>query len=135
MVVPKNNGKLRVCVNLKKVNAATIRDKYPLPIAEHVMKRVVGKEAYCFLDGFSSYNQVSIDPKDQYKTIFATKWGIFAYRVMPFGLTNALATFQRLMCHAFKEYLRNFLGQMLQKCIFLSYAKGGKMGCHLCALE
>ena len=50
---------------------------------------------------------MSIDAKDQHKIAFATEWGIFAYRVMPFGLTNA--TFQRLMSHAFKEYLRVFL--------------------------
>ena len=100
---------LRVCVNLKKVNVATIRDNYPLPITEHVLERVAGKEAYSFLDGFSGYNQVSIAPQDQHKTGFATEWGIFAYRVMPFGLTNAPATFQRLMSHAFKEYLRDFL--------------------------
>ena len=96
VVVPKKNGKLRVCVNLKKVNAAMIRDKYPLPIIDYVLERVAGKEAYNFLNGFSGYNQVSIDPQDQYKTLFATEWGIFAYRVMPFYLTNALATFQRL---------------------------------------
>ena len=94
VVVPKKNGKLRVCVNLKKVNAATIRDNYPLPITEHVLERVVGKEAYSFLDRFSGYNQVSIAPEDQHKTVFAIEWGIFAYRVMPFGLTNAPATFQ-----------------------------------------
>ena len=46
VVVPKKNGKLRVCVNLKKVNAATIRDSYPLPIIDHVLERVAGKEAY-----------------------------------------------------------------------------------------
>ena len=60
VVVPKKSEKLRVCVNLKKVNAATIRDNYPLPITEHVLERVAGKEAYSFLDGFSGYNQVSI---------------------------------------------------------------------------
>ena len=51
VVVPKKNGKLRLCVNLKKVNAATIRDNYPLPIAEHVLERVAGKKAFSFLDG------------------------------------------------------------------------------------
>ena len=91
------------------MNAATIRDNYPLPITDHVIERVAGKEAYSFLDGFSGYNQVSIKPEDWHKTSFATKWGIFAYRVMPFGLTNAPATFQRLMNHAFKEYIRDFL--------------------------
>ena len=81
-------------MNLKKLNAATIQDNYPLPIIDHVLERVAGTEAYSFLDGFLGYNQVSIDPKDQHKIAFATGWGIFAYRVMPFGLTNAPATFQ-----------------------------------------
>ena len=109
VVVPKKNGKLRVCANLKKVNAATIRDNYPLPITEHVLERVARKKAYNFLDGFSGYNHVSIAPKDHHKIAFAIEWGIFADRVMPFGLTNASAIFQRLMSHAFKEYLPDFL--------------------------
>ena len=68
-----------------------------------------GDEAYNFLDGFSKYNQVSIDPKDQHKMAFVSKWGIFAYKVMPFGLTNAPTTFQILMCHICREFLRQFL--------------------------
>ena len=96
-------------MNLKKVNAATIRDNYPLPITEHVIERGARKCTYNFPDGFSGYNQLSIKREDQYKTAFATEWGIFAFRVMPFGLTNAHATFQRLMTHAFREYLREFL--------------------------
>ena len=106
VVVPKKNGKLRVCVNLKQVNAATVHNNYPLSITDHVLERVVEKQAYSFLDGFSGYNQVSVGP---HKTAFATEWGIFAYRVMPFGLTNAPVTFQRLMVHAFKAYQRDFL--------------------------
>ena len=85
VIVPKKNGKLRVCVNLKQVNAATVRDNYPLPITDHVLERVAGKKAFSFLDGFSGYNQVSIALQDQHKTAFATEWGIYAYRVMPFG--------------------------------------------------
>ena len=89
VVVPKKNGKLRVCVILKKVNAATIRDHYPLPITDHVLERVAGGEAFSFLDGFSGYNQLLIHPNDQHKNAFATEWGTFAFRRMPFGLTNA----------------------------------------------
>ncbi|MCO5596510.1 hypothetical protein L7F22_050573 [Adiantum nelumboides] len=79
VVVPKKNGKLQVCVNLKKVNAATIRDHYPLPITDHVLERVAGPKAYSFLDGFSRYNQLSIVPEDKHKIAFATERGTFAY--------------------------------------------------------
>ncbi|MCO5566816.1 hypothetical protein L7F22_020497 [Adiantum nelumboides] len=93
VVVPKENGKLRVCDNLKKVNDATIQDNYPLPITDHVIERVTSREAHSFLDGFSRYNQLAIKPEDRHKKAFAIEWGIFSYRVMPFGLTNAPATF------------------------------------------
>ena len=46
MIVTKKNGKIQVCVDLKNVNVATVRDHYPLPCTEHVLKRVVGHEAY-----------------------------------------------------------------------------------------
>lgn len=64
VVVLKTNGKLRVCINLKKVNAVIVCDSYPLPITDHVLERVVEKKAYSFLEGFSGYNQVSVDPID-----------------------------------------------------------------------
>ena len=73
VAVLKKNGKIRLCINLKKVNATTIRDHYPLPIIDHVIKHVAGAEAYSFLDGFSRYIQISIDPKNQHKTAFASK--------------------------------------------------------------
>ena len=75
----------------------------------HVIERVAGTKAYSFLDGFSRYNQLSIDPRDQHKMLFAIDRGTYAYKMFLFGLTNALATFQRLMCHIFKEFLKKFL--------------------------
>jgi len=72
MCVPKNNGKLRVCVDFKKLNACTIKHHYPLPYTTSILERLVGHEAYNFLDGFSGYNQVKIDVADQHKTTFAT---------------------------------------------------------------
>ena len=105
VVVPKKNKKLHACINLKKVNAATIRDHYPLPITNHVIERVARAEAHSFLDGFLGYNQIIIDPKHQHNTAFAFETGTFPYRVMPFVLTNAPITFQHLMCHVFRAFL------------------------------
>nr|GEU97734.1 reverse transcriptase domain-containing protein [Tanacetum cinerariifolium] len=64
---------------------------------------IQGNEYYCFLDGFSGYFQISIDPCDQDKTTFTYPYGTFAYRRMPFGLCNALGTFQRCMLAIFYD--------------------------------
>nr|GEZ43322.1 reverse transcriptase domain-containing protein [Tanacetum cinerariifolium] len=60
---------------------------------------------YCFLDGFSGYFQISIDPKDQEKTTFTCPYGTFAYKRMPFGLCNAPGTFQRCMMAIFHDMI------------------------------
>nr|GEW00879.1 reverse transcriptase domain-containing protein [Tanacetum cinerariifolium] len=60
-------------------------------------------EYYCFLDGFSSYFQIPIDPKDQEKTTFTCPYRTFAYRRMPFGLCNTPGTFQRCMMAIFHD--------------------------------
>ncbi|KAJ9556534.1 hypothetical protein OSB04_011148 [Centaurea solstitialis] len=62
---------------------------------------------YCFLDGFSGYFQIPIDPEDQEKTTFTCPFGTFAYRRMPFGLCNAPATFQRCMTAIFQDMIEN----------------------------
>jgi hypothetical protein len=58
VVVPKKNGKLRVCVDYWKLNAATITDAFPLPFTDDVLDTVARHEMYNFLDGFSGYNQI-----------------------------------------------------------------------------
>nr|GFB24297.1 reverse transcriptase domain-containing protein [Tanacetum cinerariifolium] len=60
-------------------------------------RRLTGNEYYCFLDGFSGYFQIPIDPRDPEKTTFTCPYGTFAYRRMPFDLCNTLSTFQRCM--------------------------------------
>ncbi|GJT76106.1 reverse transcriptase domain-containing protein [Tanacetum coccineum] len=68
-------------------------------------KVLAGNEYYCFLDGFSGYFQIPIDPKDQEKTTFTCPYGTFAYRRMPFGLCNAPGTFQRCMMAIFHDMI------------------------------
>nr|GEV30254.1 reverse transcriptase domain-containing protein [Tanacetum cinerariifolium] len=64
---------------------------------EQILERLAGNEYYCFLNGFSGYFQIPIDPQDQEKTTFTRPYGKFAYRRLPFGLCNAPGTFQRCM--------------------------------------
>ena len=64
VVVPKKNAQIRICVDYRQVNEATIKDNYAVPYIEHLLERIVGAEAYSFIDGFSRYNQISVVPKD-----------------------------------------------------------------------
>ncbi|GKA97232.1 reverse transcriptase domain-containing protein [Tanacetum coccineum] len=95
----------RVCIDYRKLNDATRKDHFPLPFMDQMLERLAGNEYYCFLDGFSGYFQILIDPKDQEKTTFACPYGTFAYRRMPFGLCNAPGTFQRYMTAIFHDMI------------------------------
>nr|GFA80093.1 reverse transcriptase domain-containing protein [Tanacetum cinerariifolium] len=66
-------------------------------------RRLAGNEYYCFLDGFSGYFQIPINPRDQEKTTFTCPYETFAYRRKPFGLCNAPGTFQRCMLAIFHD--------------------------------
>ncbi|GJR18739.1 reverse transcriptase domain-containing protein [Tanacetum coccineum] len=95
----------RVCIDYRKLNEATRKDHFPLPFMDQMLERLAGNQYYCFLDGFSGYFQIPIDPKDQEKTTFTCPYGTFAYRRMPFGLCNAPGTFQRCMMAIFHDMI------------------------------
>ncbi|GKD48974.1 reverse transcriptase domain-containing protein [Tanacetum coccineum] len=70
-----------------------------------MLERLAGNKYFCFLDGFSGYFQILIDPMDQEKTTFTCPFDTYAYRRMPFGLCNASATFQRCMLRIFHDMI------------------------------
>nr|GEZ92538.1 DNA-directed DNA polymerase [Tanacetum cinerariifolium] len=78
---------------------------YPISDSPWMLERLAGNEYYCFLDGFSGYFQIPIDPKDQEKTTFTCPYGTFAYKRMPFGFCNAPGTFQRCMMAIFHDMI------------------------------
>ncbi|GJW73549.1 hypothetical protein Tco_0132919 [Tanacetum coccineum] len=87
----------RVCIDYEN-SLMTNSPKDPFSLFHswtQMLERLAGNEYYCFLDGFSGYFQIPIDPLDQEKTTFTCPYGTFAYRRMPFGLCNAPGTFQR----------------------------------------
>ncbi|GJR94462.1 reverse transcriptase domain-containing protein [Tanacetum coccineum] len=95
----------RVCIDYRKLNEATRKDHFPLPFMDQMLERLAGNEFYCFLDGFSGYFQIQIDPQDQEKTTFTCPYGTFTYRRIPFGLCNAPGTFQRCMMAIFHDMI------------------------------
>nr|XP_017239494.1 PREDICTED: RNA-directed DNA polymerase homolog [Daucus carota subsp. sativus] len=86
----------RVCIDYRPLNNATRKDHFPLPFIDQMLERLAGHEYYCFLDGYSGYNQIAIAPEDQEKTTFTCPFGTFAFRRLSFGQCNAPGTFQRL---------------------------------------
>ena len=92
-----------VCIDYRKFNTATRKDHYPLPFIDQMLDRLAGHPYFCFLDGYSRFNQIFIAPEDQEKTTFTCSYGTFAFRRMPFGLCNAFATFQRCMMSIFLD--------------------------------
>ncbi|GKC69269.1 reverse transcriptase domain-containing protein, partial [Tanacetum coccineum] len=95
----------RVCIDYWKLNDATRKDHFPLPFMDQMLERLAGNEYYCFLDRFSGYFQIPIDPQDQEKTTFTCPYGTFAYQRMPLGLCNAPRTFQRCMMAIFQDMI------------------------------
>ncbi|KAM1241312.1 hypothetical protein ACFX2J_046523 [Malus domestica] len=104
----------RVCIDYRKLNATTRKDHFPLPFLDQMLERLAGHSFYCFLDGYSGYNQIVVAPDDQENTTFTCPFGTFAYRHMPFGLCNAPATFQR--CIDAQNYLTHKLNPLFDNC-------------------
>ena len=97
VLVKKANDKWRLCIDFTDINRTCLKDNFPLPQIDLNVDAIAGHELLSFMDAFSGYNQISMDPDDQEKTSFVTGQGIYCYHVMPFGLKNAGATYQRLV--------------------------------------
>ena len=105
VLVKKENGKWRLCIDFTDINKAWLKHSFPLPRIDLIVDATAGHELLSFMDAFSSYNQISMDPDDQEKTSFVTAQGTYCYRVMPFGLKNAGATYQRLVNRMFQKQI------------------------------
>jgi hypothetical protein len=86
VIVPKKNGKLKICIDFRILNAAIKKNPYPLPFTYEMLNTIVGYETYFFLNGYLGYLQITIALEDKYKIAFVTNWGAFIWKVMSFGV-------------------------------------------------
>ncbi|KAL1979106.1 hypothetical protein VTN96DRAFT_6844 [Rasamsonia emersonii] len=109
LMARKKDGGLRFCVDYRKLNAITKRDRYPLPLIDELMERLSQAKIFTKLDIRQGFHRIRMDPASEDLTTFRTRYGSYKYKVMPFGLTNGPATFQRFINETFLDYLDDFL--------------------------
>ena len=101
----KDTDELRPCVDYRKLNEITIKDRGPLPLINETLDRLQRAKIYTKLDLQNPYNSIRIKEGDEWKTAVRTRYGLFEYLIIPFGLTNAPVTFQRFITDVLREYM------------------------------
>jgi hypothetical protein len=91
IVLFKQNGKWRFCVDFRLLNAVTVGDSYPMLRADYVFSAMGGKRFFSTLDCLKGYHQIEVDKQDRWKTAFITHRGLYQFKRLPFGLKNAPA--------------------------------------------
>ena len=120
LVKKSSSDERRFCIDFRKLNAETIKDKYPLPRIDVTIDYLYGAKIFTTLDLFSGYWQIEIEDYDKFKTAFTTEDGHFEFNRMPFGLTNAPATFQRLLNTILRPVLKKIALVYLDDVIIFS---------------
>ena len=100
VVVPKASGKVRICVDLTKLNESVRRERHPLPAVDQTLAQLAGAKHFSKLDANSGFWQIPLDPTSSLLTTFITPFGRYCFHRLPFGISSAPEHFQRRMSEA-----------------------------------
>ena len=97
VVVPKKNGKVRICVDLKYLNKSVLREVHPLPSVDETLAQLGGAKVFSKLDANSGFWQIPLDKPSRLLTTFITPFGRYHFNKLPFGISSAPEHFQKRM--------------------------------------
>lgn len=120
LFVKKPNGGLRFCIDYRKLNAITQKDRYPIPLIDETLARLSQAKIFTKLDIRQAFHRIRIDPASEDLTTFRTRYGSYKCKVLPFGLTNGPATYQRYMNDVLFDYLDEFCTAYLDDILIYS---------------
>ena len=109
LLVKKKTGDWRLCVDYRKLNALTVKNKFPLSVIDELLDELVGAQWFTTLDMSSGFHQILVAEEDIAKTVFQTHNGHYEYKVMPYGVTGGPTTFQHEMNTVLAPILRKFV--------------------------
>ena len=119
MLDRKSDDTVRYCIDLRKVNEVTVKDRYPLPKISECIDVLAGCEYFSCLDMANGYYQIKMEGEDRDKTAFVTKYGQFGFNRMPFGLSNAPGTFYRTLGLVLRGLSRESMVSVLDDIVIL----------------
>nr|GEV78004.1 putative reverse transcriptase domain-containing protein [Tanacetum cinerariifolium] len=123
LFVKKKDGSFRMCIDYRKLNKLTVKNRYPLPTIDDLFDQLQGSSVYSKINLRSGYHQLRVCDKDIPKTTFRTRYGHYEFQVMPFGLTNAPTVFMDLMNRVCKPYLDKFVIVFIDDILIYSKTK------------
>ena len=126
LFVPKGHGRgLRLCIDYRGISKITVPNRYPLPNMYELKERVRGAKWFNKINLKNGYHLIRIKERDEWKTVFRSRYGLFEYTVMPFGLVNARATFQALINNIFPDMLDLEMSAFMDDLIMWSNTRSG----------
>ncbi len=116
VIVSRQNGKVRVVIDSRRINDVTETEAYPMPIATELLQFATGHQYITCIDAKAAFHRVALDEDSQRLSTFLCRQGAFAFRVLSFGLKNASAFFQRAIdtvLHGAESYARAYIDDVV----------------------